>query len=209
MSFDPEIEVQLQSWRDSGQVLQFWGLFYREAEDYGGGRLVVERFAIEGATFTPTATETPDGEASPTATAGTGTPTAVRSATATASAAPGATATPGRTATPSPTRTATATALPSATPTSTPSPTATSLHTATPTPPPLPTSQKVNLWVGTIQGAEPDSPYDDFFESSRRWRHARYGITGRIARSRGRSPCIAIAARPCGCGVCSITASRL
>jgi hypothetical protein len=67
----------------------------------------------------------------------------------------------------------------------------------------------VNLWVGTIQGAEPDSPYDDFFESSRRWRHARYGITGRIARSRGRSPCIAIAARPCGCGVCSITASRL
>ena len=206
MSFDPELEMQLQSLRDSGQVLLFWGLFYHDAEDFGGGRLVVERFAIEGATFTPTVSATPTDEAgtstaTPTGTLATGTPTAARSRTPTPmpSASPTATArpsiTPTRSATPSPTRTATrapsATATPSPTLTATATPTATATRTvavptATHTATSVPASRTVDGWLGTIQGAEPDSPYDDFFESSDGGEDdGRYGLTtsySRIAR---------------------------
>jgi hypothetical protein len=182
MSFDAELDLELQALRDSGQTLRLWGLFYAQAEDYGGGRLVVDRFAIEPATFTPTAgptlsaTATDDDRETP-APALTATVTSLPVASRAPSLTPVATDTPAATATrfaptattvPSPTATSTRTAMPS--------PPATPTRTATPTITPVPTSQTVNGWTGTIHSAESGSPYNDYFELAGD-SGERYGLT--------------------------------
>jgi len=134
---DPELAERLVSARDSGDTLHVWGLLYVQADDYGGGQILVQRLVIEPAA---TRTATSSGPRFPTkAQVPSGTPGAAL------------TATPG----PEPGLTPTVEPTAPVPPTQAPQPTAPR--------PTLPPSELVEAWEGWILALPSGSLYDDYF----------------------------------------------